>query len=96
MLQIPVLQQKYLEPKVFHYEIKKCQHFDEVSDELMDMFHKVVTDLSHTHVCAPTAIINGYRECIKNWKNFNPDLSDNPFVYFSNVAKNGMLKIQSE
>jgi hypothetical protein len=94
MIRIPILEQNYVHPKAFHVEIKSCQHFGELSDDLIDTFHLIVENISkpmnspHKYKYA----LGAFSECIKNWKCFDPNKSENPFGYFSEVAKRGFAK----
>lgn len=98
MKQISVIKQNYVHPEVFHHEIKKCQHFNELSDDLIDMFHLTVKNVSAVYKDDPRKdqyAIGAFSECVKNWRNFKPEISNNPSIYFRNVAKNGFMKISN-
>ena len=94
MIQIPILEQKYVHPRAFYYEIKKCLHFGELSNEMIDTFHLISLNLSYklSDNSNNSNILGAFSECVKYWKNFNPELNDNPFHYFNNLAKNGYMK----
>jgi hypothetical protein len=97
MIQLSVLEQNYVHPKVFQHELKASKHFNELSDDAIDMMYYLVKNLipvfnlsdNQKHIC----ILGAFSECIKYWKCYDSQKSKNPFPYFTNVAKRGILKV---
>ena len=78
-------------------ELKKCRETGELSTKAVLMFKQIATKLSSKLVyndpmdredCISTAVL----DCIRYWKNFNPEISDNAFAYITSVCRNGYAK----
>lgn len=78
-------------------EIKRSREKDELTTEAVLMFQQIATRLSSKlkyndpadrEDCISTAVL----DCIRYWRNFNPDISDNAFAYITSVCRNGFAK----
>lgn len=87
----------YLDKNEFREEILKCRENDELSDKLTRMFITLANNVSNRMYyadpqdkedCVSTALM----ACVKYWKSYNPEKSDNPFAYFTSVCTLGLCK----
>ena len=67
------------------------------TDTLVSQFMLLATNtsrrLSYTNpMDREDCISSGIEDCLRYWKNFNPDRSDQAFGFFTQVIKNGMAK----
>lgn len=87
----------YVKNSVLREEFIKCKKTGELSDELVLMFQQIATRLStklkysnpmDREDCISTAVM----DCIKYWKNYDPEISDNAFAYVTSICRNGYAK----
>ena len=87
----------YLNGKDFRDEIVACLKTKELSRTATNMFIILANranrkmpyrDYRDKEDCIQSAL---YDLC-KYWKRFNPEISDNAFAYFTQIAKNGYAK----
>lgn len=78
-------------------EFIKCKEEDKLSDKLVLMFQQIAERLSvklmyndpmDREDCIATAVA----DCIKYWRNFNPEVSSNAFAYVTSIVRNGYAK----
>lgn len=78
-------------------EWKRCKEADEVSNELASMFMQIATKMSSKlkynneqdrEDCISTAVL----DCMRYWKRYDPNITENAFAYFTSVCKNGFAK----
>lgn len=68
-----------------------------LTPETIEMFKLIVTGLSKTFPYRDPQDKEdcqafGMEDLIKYWNRYNPEKSDNPFAFISQIAKNGMQK----
>jgi len=78
-------------------ELKKCKETGELSTEAVLMFQQIATKMSsklkyNNEMDREDCIAFAVLDCIRYWKNFDPDVSTNPFAYFTSMCKNGFAK----
>ena len=87
----------YLDKQEFREEILRCRETDQLSDRLTQMFITLATNVSNKMYyadpmdkedCISTALMS----CVKYWRSYNPEKSDNPFAYFTSVCTLGLCK----
>lgn len=87
----------YIDKDEFREEILKCRENDELSEKLTKMFITLANNVANKMYyadpmdredCVSTALYS----CVKYWKSFNPEKSDNPFAYFTSVCTLGLCK----
>lgn len=69
----------------------------EPTRELIKMFRKIVEGISKRMAYKnpddkEDCISSGMEDLIKYWDRFDPDKSNNPFAYFTQIGKNGLAK----
>lgn len=87
----------YLNNTDFTNEIIKCKGTDKLSDEAVRMFMLLAEranrrldyeDPRDREDCIQSALY----DLVKYWRNFDPNVSNNAFAFFTQVAKNGYAK----
>ena len=87
----------YIKNSILTAELIKCKQQDELTPEAVQMFVAIATKLSNTmHYtnpddrddCISTAVL----DCIKYWRNFDPEKTMNGFAYITSICKNGFAK----
>lgn len=87
----------YIDKEEFRQEILKCREADELSEKLTLMFMELARNVSNRMYyqnpddkedCISTALV----ACVKYWRSYNPEKSDNPFAYFTSVCTLGLCK----
>ena len=84
---------KYLTNKELLTELTICREKGVMSNELARMFMLLVNKYSTKPNWAGYSYIEDMRSCAlvvicKNWQQFNPEKSQNPFAFFTQVIKN--------
>ena len=91
--------QHYVKNDDLYAEMVRCktERNGETSEELALMFLQIATKLSNClkyanaddrEDCVYTAV----EDCLKYWRNFDPDKSTNAFAYVTSMCKNGFAK----
>ncbi len=78
-------------------EIIKCKEQDELTEEAAKMFVQIATKMStmlkyNNHDDREDCISAAVLDCIRYWRNFNPDITQNAFAFFTSVIRNGFAK----
>ena len=78
-------------------ELKKSREQGELTTEAVIMFQQIATRLSSKlkynnpadrEDCISAAVL----DCIRYWKNFDPDVTENAFAYITSICRNGFAK----
>ena len=78
-------------------EILKSKEQDELTEEAAKMFVQIATKMSSMlkynnpadrEDCISSAVL----DCLRYWRNFNPDITKNAFAFFTSVIRNGYAK----
>ena len=90
-------QKNYLNNKDLLEEIKKSKEKGELTPKalefLMLLAEKCSLKLSYNnYLDKEDCIAFAKMDLFKYWNSFNPDKSDNPFAYYTEVAKRGFAK----
>jgi len=105
--------QHYVDNKLFFAEMQKWKAEIDESDEVDDQppmvteymgecFYKIATHLSYrpnfiNYTYREEMISDGIENCLQYVHNFNPEKSDNPFAYFTQIIYYAFLRrIQKE
>lgn len=87
----------YINPKDFLNEILESKKKDELTVKAAEMFillaertikKKTYTNDMDRDDCFQTGLLVMFQ----NWRNFDIDVSDNAFAYFTEIFKRGMIK----
>lgn len=87
----------YIDKKEFRDEILRCREQDQLSDKLTRMFMTLAQNVANKMYysepadkedCISTALFS----CVKYWKSYNPEKTDNAFAYFTSVCAMGLCK----
>ena len=88
---------EYVKNKDLKRALMESREKSKLTPETIKMFTLIVAGLSKTlpyrdpqdkEDCQAF----GMEDLIKYWNRYNPDKSDNPFAFISQIAKNGMYK----
>lgn len=87
----------YVKNAVLRDELIRCKKQDKLSDEAVKMFMQIATKLSqkikyNNEMDREDCIAYALMDCIKYWKNYDSDVSDNAFAYITSVCRNGFAK----
>ena len=86
-----------IDNKQFFYEIIKSKHQNRITDEATDMLIQLANhainvlhydDDLDKEDCIQAAL----HDIFKYWKNFNENVSNNPFAFYTQIAKNAYAK----
>jgi len=78
-------------------EILKSKEQDKLTDEAAKMFVQIATKMSamlkynnpdDREDCISTAVL----DCLRYWRNFDPNITQNAFAFFTSVIRNGYAK----
>lgn len=88
----------YISNKEFYKEICKCQKEDVCSDKLAQYFITLSVKIANKtnfsgYTFKDEFISESIEACIKAWKKFDPNKSENPFSYFTTVIQNKIINI---
>lgn len=87
----------WIDKKEFTNEIILCKELDDLTDKAVDMFMRLAkhanrrlpySDPRDREDCIQSALL----DLVKYWRNFKPEISDNAFAFFTQIAKNGYAK----
>ena len=87
----------YINNKEFTEGVLACKEADELSPFVIDCFMRLANraverlyfkDYRDKEDCIQSALV----DCIKYWRNFNSEKSNNAFAYFTQMCKNGYAK----
>ena len=78
-------------------EIKKSRESGELTETCALMFKQIATKLSsklkyNNPMDREDCISSAVLDCIRYWRNFNPEISDNAFAYITSVCRNAFAK----
>ena len=88
---------KYVDNKELLREIIKSKEQDQLTPRATELLVKMANEISKVFKykyeedrqdCIACAI----EDCIKYWRNFNPEKSTNAFAYYTQMIKNGAAK----
>ena len=87
----------YVKNKDLKRALLESKNNGALTKETIEMFFLIVTGLSKTksyrdYEDKEDCIAFGLEDLIKYWDRFDPQVSDNPFAFISQIAKNGMQK----
>lgn len=87
----------YLRNKDLLNELKLSKEKGELTKEALGMFILMVKNISKSFSYKnpedrKDAIQVALMKCLLYWKSFNPEKSNNPFSYFTQVIKNGFAE----
>lgn len=87
----------YVSNPILLREIIKSKEQNELTKEAVEMFMVLIENLSTALIYErpedkEDCLAHAMLDCLSYWRNFNPDLSSNPFAYFTSVASNGIRK----
>lgn len=91
----------YVKNSEFYEEMKKSLEQGSLTKEAVEMMVKIATHSTMRLVyqneedrkdCISGAILG----CMKQWNKFNPEVSDNPFAFFTQVCKNEFARTWRE
>lgn len=76
---------------------KESKEEGEITRELIDMFSMMVEGIAKRMAYKNPddrldCMASGMEDLIKYWDRFNPEKSNNPFAYFTQIGKNGLAK----
>lgn len=88
----------YVSNKDMLNEIKLSHEQGQPTTRLCQMFHLIALGLSQRpnfsgYSYLDEMIANGLEVCVRRWKSFNPEKSDNPFSYFTTCINNAFIVI---
>ena len=88
---------EYVKNKDLKRALLESKEKQRLTAETITMFGLIVTGLSKTFSYRDPQDKEdcqafGMEDLIKYWNRYNPDKSDNPFAFISQIAKNGMQK----
>ena len=87
----------YVKNSILREELKKCKEQDMLTNEAVNMFTQIATKLSagikyndpeDRKDCIAYAVL----DCVRYWRNFDPDVSENAFAYITSICRNGFAK----
>lgn len=87
----------YINNKEFTAEIVACKITGELSNQAVNYFiilaNRAILKLKHSNPldredCIQSALL----DCVRYWKNFDSEKSNNAFAYFTQLCKNGYAK----
>ena len=87
----------YLKNKNILKEYHRSIERDEITPELVKMFQLLVSRISHKfYYSNPTdrqdTEAQALYQLLRAWRKFDPNKSDNPFAYYTQVAKMGFTQ----
>ena len=87
----------YLDGKEFTKEITECLKTKKLSDKAANMFVLLANRANRKMPYRDSrdkedCIMSALYDLCKYWHNFNPQISNNAFAYFTQMAKNGYAK----
>ena len=88
---------QYVKNKDLKRALKESKEKGELTQETIKMFMLIVDGMAKTRSYKypedrEDCISFGMEDLIKYWNRYNPEVSDNPFAFISQIAKNGMQK----
>lgn len=91
----------YVNNKEFLAEMIKSREQDELTYEAYLMMRAIAERLilKFTYPCEEDkedCISGAVMDCVLFWRKFDPERSQNPFAYFTQVCKNGFAKTWSQ
>ena len=77
--------------------LEESKQKGELTSEAIRMFSLIVNGISKTHYYCDfedreDCISSGMEHLIKYWDRYDPEKSDNPFAFITQIAHNGMKK----
>jgi hypothetical protein len=87
----------YLKNKDFTQEIIISKHQDELTDKAVKMIQilakRAIRKLHYDDPRDPEdCIMSAIYDMLKYWRNFDPNVSNNAFAFFTSIATNGYAK----
>jgi len=87
----------YVNNRDFLNEIIKSKEQDKLTNDAVEMImriaKKAINNLSYKYEDdRDDGIATAIMKCLMYWRSFNPELSSNPFAYFTQVCKNGYVE----
>lgn len=87
----------YVKNKELKRALLESKQKGELTRETIDMFSLIVNGMSKTHSYRDLedkedCIASGMEDLVKYWNRYDPEKSDNPFAFISQIAHNGMKK----
>lgn len=87
----------YIKNKELKRALKESKDKGELTLETIKMFTLIVNGMSKTHSYRDLedredCISSGIEDLVKYWNRYDPEKSDNPFAFISQIAHNGMKK----
>ncbi len=87
----------YVKNKELKRALQESKEKGQLTDETVKMFTLIVNGMSKTHSYRDNedredCISSGLEDLIKYWNRYDPEKSDNPFAFISQIAHNGMKK----
>jgi len=87
----------YIDPKEFRNEIVECLKTGALSRKATDLFVLLANRANRKMPYSDPrdkedCIMSALYDLCKYWRNFNPQISNNAFAYFTQMAKNGYAK----
>lgn len=88
---------QYVKNKDLKRVLKESKEKGELTNETVEMFKLIVEGMAKTRSYKypedrEDCKSFGMEDLIKYWNRYNPEVSDNPFAFISQIAKNGMQK----
>lgn len=88
----------YVNNKDFQAEMIKSKVLGELTPGAIDSMIRIANRLASTQFYytieddRETCKSQGIEDCLRYWKNYDPDVYDNPFAYFTRAILNGMMR----
>jgi len=87
----------YIKNKDLKRALQESKEKGELTLETIKMFSLIVNGMSKTHSYRDLedredCISSGMEDLIKYWNRYDPEKSDNPFAFITQIAHNGMKK----
>jgi hypothetical protein len=88
----------YISNKEFLEEIIKSKEQDELTPRTGELFLKLAKRIAATkfyyvvEADKYTCMSGGLEDCVRYWRTFNPEKSNNPFSFFTMTIINGMKR----
>ena len=87
----------YVKNKELKRALQESKEVGKLTSETVQMFTLIVNGMSKTHSYRDhedreDCISFGLEDLIKYWNRYDPEKSDNPFAFISQIAHNGMKK----
>jgi DNA-directed RNA polymerase specialized sigma subunit len=87
----------YVNPQELREELVRCKEKDQLTTRAVEMFQMMAKEASkkmryRDEEDRKDCIAFAMMDVVRYWRSYNPEKSNNPFAYFTQMIKNGFAK----